>query len=170
MPLPVFQTSANRSGEPAPAGFDAIDPRILEAVDLAIDGGELGGEPSTVVDVSALDRGGEWKVLREGALHGRRGCGPPRPGLARLRREGDRPHEEVPRALELGAGSRSMRSSERPWTPAMISTVSASFSRLGGPSLAAASRSDTTWRHRSLISATVRLTSGSTTETAARSK
>lgn len=68
MPLPVFQTSANRSGEPAPAGFEQIDPTILEAVDLAIDGGELGGEPSTVINVSGLDSGGDWEVLREGAL------------------------------------------------------------------------------------------------------
>lgn len=65
---PVFQTSANRSGEPAPASLEAVDPAVLDGVDLAIDGGELGGEPSTVVDVSGLDRGGEWEVLREGAL------------------------------------------------------------------------------------------------------
>jgi L-threonylcarbamoyladenylate synthase len=65
---PVFQTSANRSGEPAPATFEGIDPAVLEAVDLAIDGGELGGEPSTVVDVSGLETGDDWEVLREGAL------------------------------------------------------------------------------------------------------
>jgi L-threonylcarbamoyladenylate synthase len=65
---PVFQTSANLSGAPAPASFDAVDPAIVEAVDLAINGGELGGEPSTVVDVSEVDRGGDWEVLREGAL------------------------------------------------------------------------------------------------------
>jgi L-threonylcarbamoyladenylate synthase len=51
----IFQTSANRSGEPAPSRFRDIDARILGGVDLAIDGGELGGEPSTVVDLSALD-------------------------------------------------------------------------------------------------------------------
>jgi L-threonylcarbamoyladenylate synthase len=68
MPLPVFQTSANASGYAPPAAFGDIDEAILGAADLAIDGGELGGEPSTVVDLSELDRGGEWKVLREGAL------------------------------------------------------------------------------------------------------
>ena len=41
---------------------------ILDGADLAIDGGELGGEPSTVVDVTAIEDGGGWKVLREGAL------------------------------------------------------------------------------------------------------
>jgi len=64
----VFQTSANRSGEPAPSRFEEIVPDILTAVELAIDGGELGGEPSTVVDLTALEDEGKWEVLREGAL------------------------------------------------------------------------------------------------------
>ncbi len=65
---PVFQTSANRSGGPAAASFAELAPDVLGSVDLAIDGGELGGEPSTVVDISEIDRGGGWTVLREGAL------------------------------------------------------------------------------------------------------
>jgi L-threonylcarbamoyladenylate synthase len=65
---PIFQTSANRSGEPAPRSFDQIDDGILAAADLAIDAGELIGEPSTVVDVTDIDEGGNWKILREGAL------------------------------------------------------------------------------------------------------
>ena len=65
---PVFQTSANRSGAPAPIGFDEIDEAVLRATDVAIDGGELIGAPSTVVDLSELDSGGRWAVLREGAL------------------------------------------------------------------------------------------------------
>jgi L-threonylcarbamoyladenylate synthase len=64
----VFQTSANRSGEAGPSRFEDIDARILTGADLAIDAGELGGEPSTVVDVAALDRGGSWRILREGAI------------------------------------------------------------------------------------------------------
>jgi L-threonylcarbamoyladenylate synthase len=64
----IFQTSANRSGEPAPSRFEDVDPAILAGADLAIDGGELVGEPSTVVDLTALDDGGTWEVLREGAL------------------------------------------------------------------------------------------------------
>jgi L-threonylcarbamoyladenylate synthase len=64
----LFQTSANRSGEPAPSRFEHIDPVLLARVDLAVDGGELGGAPSTVVDLTALDDGGTWEVLREGAL------------------------------------------------------------------------------------------------------
>jgi L-threonylcarbamoyladenylate synthase len=65
---PVFQTSANLSGEPAPSRFEDIPPEILAGVDLAIDGGELTGQPSTVVDVTGIEDGGGWSVLREGAL------------------------------------------------------------------------------------------------------
>jgi L-threonylcarbamoyladenylate synthase len=64
----VFQTSANRSGEPPPSRFDRIDPSIVAGADLAIDGGELTGSPSTVVDVSAIERGEPPRVLRQGAL------------------------------------------------------------------------------------------------------
>jgi release factor glutamine methyltransferase len=65
---PLFQTSANRSGEPAPRRFEDVPAEIVAGADLAIDGGELIGRPSTVVDLSDLDRNGEWRVLREGAL------------------------------------------------------------------------------------------------------
>jgi L-threonylcarbamoyladenylate synthase len=67
---PIFQTSANRSGEPAPAKFAGVPAEILAGVDLAIDGGELTGLPSTVVDIAAIDEDGSWEVLREGALSG----------------------------------------------------------------------------------------------------
>jgi L-threonylcarbamoyladenylate synthase len=63
----IFQTSANRSGEPPPSRFEDIDQTILAGVDLAIDGGELGGEPSTVVDLTRLEEG-KYSVLREGAI------------------------------------------------------------------------------------------------------
>jgi len=66
--LPLFQTSANPSAAAAPASFERIDPAVIEAADIAIDGGELGGEPSTVIDVTALEAGGDWELLREGAL------------------------------------------------------------------------------------------------------
>jgi L-threonylcarbamoyladenylate synthase len=65
---PVFQTSANLSGKPAPGRFADVPDPILEAVDLAIDGGTLSGLPSTVVDIAALDTGGDWEVLRQGAI------------------------------------------------------------------------------------------------------
>jgi L-threonylcarbamoyladenylate synthase len=65
---PVFQTSANISGEPPPARFDQVPDQIVAGTDLAIDGGELTGLPSTVVDISTIDRDGSWTVLRHGAL------------------------------------------------------------------------------------------------------
>jgi L-threonylcarbamoyladenylate synthase len=70
VPRAIFQTSANRSGEPAPRRFADLDPRVAGSADLALDGGELTGLPSTVVDVTAIERGGEPVVLREGALSG----------------------------------------------------------------------------------------------------
>ena len=65
---PVFQTSANLSGEPPPARFEDVPDSIVKGVDLAIDGGELPGLPSTVIDVTAIDQDGSWRVLRDGAL------------------------------------------------------------------------------------------------------
>ncbi len=52
----------------APARFEDVDPAIVAAVDLAIDGGELTGMPSTVVDITAIETGGAWSILREGGL------------------------------------------------------------------------------------------------------
>ncbi len=65
---PVFQTSANRSGEPAAATFDDVPAGIRNAADLVIDGGVLTGLPSTVVDLVAFEETGEWAVLREGGM------------------------------------------------------------------------------------------------------
>lgn len=64
----LFQTSANRSGEPPASEFAALDPGVVAAADLAIDGGALAGSPSTVIDLTAFDESGDWRVLREGAL------------------------------------------------------------------------------------------------------
>ena len=65
--FPVLQTSANRTGEPPADVFELVG-ALVDEVDLAIDGGALGGAPSTVVDLGDLDRGGDWRILREGAL------------------------------------------------------------------------------------------------------
>ncbi len=65
---PVFQTSANLSGKPAPGRFADVRDAIVAGVDLAIDGGELGGLPSTVIDITAIDAGGGWEILRQGAI------------------------------------------------------------------------------------------------------
>jgi L-threonylcarbamoyladenylate synthase len=65
---PLFQTSANRSGEPPPSSLTGVPAEIVESADLAIDGGKLTGLPSTVVDLSSYDKDDSWTVLREGAV------------------------------------------------------------------------------------------------------
>jgi len=65
---PVFQTSANLSGKPASASFDRVPASILDGADLALNGGELTGLPSTVVDIADIDEDGSWQILRQGAV------------------------------------------------------------------------------------------------------
>jgi L-threonylcarbamoyladenylate synthase len=65
---PVFQTSANLSGAPAPVRFEDVPESIVDGADLAIDGGDLPGLPSTVVDIAGIDEDGSWRILRDGAL------------------------------------------------------------------------------------------------------
>jgi L-threonylcarbamoyladenylate synthase len=60
----VLQTSANPTGGPDPRRLDDVDPAIRAGVDLEIDGGELPGTASTVVDLS----GEEPRIVREGAV------------------------------------------------------------------------------------------------------
>jgi L-threonylcarbamoyladenylate synthase len=64
----VLQTSAHPTGAPAPRSLDAVEDGLRAAADLEIDGGELPGTASTVVDVSGLESGGGWSLLREGAV------------------------------------------------------------------------------------------------------
>ena len=65
---PILQSSANRSGEPDARRLADVDPLIRDGVDLALDGGELPGTPSTVVDLAAYEDGGGFQVVREGAV------------------------------------------------------------------------------------------------------
>jgi L-threonylcarbamoyladenylate synthase len=64
---PVLQSSANLSGAPEARSLDEIDPSIMDGVDLVLDGGELLGTPSTVVDLTRFEDG-EFDVLRDGAV------------------------------------------------------------------------------------------------------
>ena len=57
---PLYATSANISGEPAPKGIEEVDPRVSEAVDVIVDGEPGSGEASAVVDLS----GGRVRLLR----------------------------------------------------------------------------------------------------------
>lgn len=64
----VLQTSANLSGGPDPRRLSDVPDSIREGADLVLDGGELPGTPSTVVDLSRYESEGVWRVLREGAV------------------------------------------------------------------------------------------------------
>jgi L-threonylcarbamoyladenylate synthase len=60
----MMATSANLPGGPEPARLEDVPAEILAGCAVAIDGGELPGVPSTVIDLT----GDEPKVLREGAV------------------------------------------------------------------------------------------------------
>ena len=59
----IAATSANLPGEPDPRTLDEVPEVLRAAVDAVVDGGELLGTPSTVIDFT----GPEPIVLREGA-------------------------------------------------------------------------------------------------------
>jgi L-threonylcarbamoyladenylate synthase len=65
---PVLQSSANRSGGSEARRLADVDEELRAGVDLILDGGELPGTPSTVLDLSAYESDGSWDVLREGAI------------------------------------------------------------------------------------------------------
>jgi tRNA threonylcarbamoyl adenosine modification protein (Sua5/YciO/YrdC/YwlC family) len=65
---PVLQSSANRAGSGDPRRVEQVSELIRASVDLVIDGGELPGTPSTVVDLRRYDSDGSWQVVRSGAL------------------------------------------------------------------------------------------------------
>ena len=65
---PVLQTSANLSGAPDARVLDDVPESLRRGADLVLDGGELPGAPSTVIDLRDFDSTRRWHVLREGAL------------------------------------------------------------------------------------------------------
>src|SRR5947209_4521966 len=64
----VLQSSANRAGGADPRRLEEVPELLRAAADLVIDGGELPGTPSTVVDLRAYEDSGEWSVIRPGAV------------------------------------------------------------------------------------------------------
>jgi L-threonylcarbamoyladenylate synthase len=65
---PVLQSSANLSGDADAPRLEDVDPRIRNAVDVELDAGDLPGTPSTVVDLTAYEQTGAYRVIREGAV------------------------------------------------------------------------------------------------------
>jgi L-threonylcarbamoyladenylate synthase len=65
---PVLQSSANRSGAADVRRIADVEGEIRAGVDLILDGGELPGTASTVVDLLTYEEDGRWEVRREGAV------------------------------------------------------------------------------------------------------
>ncbi len=65
---PVLQSSANASGAADARRLEDVPAYMREHTDLVLDGGELPGTPSTVVDLRDYERRGAWSVAREGAI------------------------------------------------------------------------------------------------------
>jgi L-threonylcarbamoyladenylate synthase len=65
---PVLQSSANLAGGADPRRLREVPAAIRAGADLVLDGGELPGAPSTVVDLHAYEDGGAWSILRAGAV------------------------------------------------------------------------------------------------------
>ena len=68
MPRPVLQSSANLAGGPDARRLADVPEAIRAAADLVLDGGELPGTPSTVIDLRDYEADGRWSVVREGAV------------------------------------------------------------------------------------------------------
>ena len=68
MPRPVLQSSANLAGGPDARRLGDVPREIRAGADLVLDGGELPGTPSTVLDLRRLDADGSWAVVRQGLV------------------------------------------------------------------------------------------------------
>ncbi len=68
VPAPVLQSSANPSGGADARRLDDVPEPIRAGADLVLDGGELPGTPSTVVDLRGYEQSGAWTVVRTGLV------------------------------------------------------------------------------------------------------
>lgn len=66
--VPAMQSSANLSGGPEARRLSEIPPALLQGADLVLDGGELPGIASTVLDLRDYESGGSWRIVREGPV------------------------------------------------------------------------------------------------------
>lgn len=65
---PVLQSSANLAGGADPRALEDVPPGLRSAVDLIVDGGELPGTASTVIDLREYEQEGRWTIVRAGAV------------------------------------------------------------------------------------------------------
>lgn len=65
---PVLQTSANYAGRPDPRRLQDVPMGLRDSAELVLDGGELPGTPSTVIDLREYAKSGEYAIVRQGLL------------------------------------------------------------------------------------------------------
>jgi L-threonylcarbamoyladenylate synthase len=65
---PAMQSSANLSGGSDTRRLADIPSALLEGADLVLDGGELPGTASTVLDLREYEREGRWRIVRAGPV------------------------------------------------------------------------------------------------------
>ncbi len=63
---PVLQTSANFAGRPDPRRLQDVPVGLRDSAELVLDGGELPGTPSTVIDLREYAKTGEYAIVRQG--------------------------------------------------------------------------------------------------------
>jgi L-threonylcarbamoyladenylate synthase len=64
----VMQSSANLSGGGDARRLEDVPRELREGADLVLDGGELPGVSSTVIDLRGLPAGTGWRIVRAGAV------------------------------------------------------------------------------------------------------
>ena len=63
---PVLQTSANYAGRPDARRLQDVPVGLRDSAELVLDGGELPGTPSTVIDLRDYAKSGEYSIVRQG--------------------------------------------------------------------------------------------------------
>jgi L-threonylcarbamoyladenylate synthase len=66
---PVLQSSANVADGPEARRLEQVPESIRRAADMVIDGGELPGTASTVIDLRDYERDHGWNIVRHGAVN-----------------------------------------------------------------------------------------------------
>lgn len=65
---PILQSSANLAGQPEAHRVVDVDARLRADADLVLDGGDLAGTASTVIDLRDFAEGGSWSIVRHGMV------------------------------------------------------------------------------------------------------
>ncbi len=64
----VLQSSANLAGQPEARTLAEVPEALRAGAQLVLDGGELPGTASTVIDLRDYERDGSWSIIRAGAV------------------------------------------------------------------------------------------------------